>query len=427
MSESDNTDEPDKSTWLRRLFPQDSFLGILLSFLGFGGGQENSGAGNVDLEPSVSYNDIRNANTTYELPATPLEKSRKALADLEAGTYHYGSGFVTNKGAVASLSHNLEDGPDIVREWLARSEQDASALDPSGKKSAAEMEAEINDAPRLGHIARARKYFAALVSHGSYIQGLGHGLGILSDDPRDIAQLMTEELDKADQLALASCQKPIDLTALDPTGTKSSAQMQEEVHKRIVEGYVVNARKTLYLLKHSDGDFRDDSDTKVQAWLDKANDAAKEYALRPIDASALDPSKSASEAQRELLSAVERDHIDKASLILYWSQHGGFGNPQDGIDSLNKELLAANKMAQALGEKPVDISMLDARGGKYRAADDRNTKELAAHNFQPGIERMSQAIAAAEKAALQNEPALAALIRPLDTPESQSAPPGRQK
>jgi hypothetical protein len=416
VSELDDTDSGNGLGRLRRMFGQDSFLGRLFAVIGLLGGRDSrESTRDGRIGPFVSYDDIENGNTAFQAEASPLDKARRAFEDIKNGTFHYASGKVTNRSAMASLSHNLEDGSEIVREWLARAGADVSALDPTGKKSGADMEAELRDAARLGHIARARRYFAAIVSHGDHLEGVGQELSPLPDDPAEMAKRMKQELDIANRLATTGG-GPVDLSALDPTGAKSSAAMEDEVHRRIVEGYVINARKEFFLLRSGEPDFDGDHAAKTQSWLDKANEAAREYGFAPIDASALNPAKSASEAQRDLLRAAENDHVQKASLILYESRHGGFGDPREAADRLNAEMAAANKVAAALGDRPMDASMLDAEGGKYLAASERDLKALATGNYQSGVERLARTMGAAEKAALQDEPALAALIRPLQTP-----------
>jgi hypothetical protein len=432
MSANDDADERSRwfGNWLRSLVSPESILGKLVSLFGFGSQESDSSADHTEIQPYVSYSDIQNANATYQKNATPLEKARKALQDIRNGTFHYATGLnAGGRGAWARVTEALEDGPGVVREWLQRAGADASSLDPTGMKSATEMEAEISDAPRLGHIARARRYFGAIVSHGARMEDVGQGFGGLSDNPADIARLMQDELNNANQIAVAGGKNSVDVTALDPTGTKSANEMREEVHRRIVEGYVINARKEFYLLKNFGDDLSQDRDDKVQEWLNKANEAAKEYGFKAIDASTLDPSgkASAAEVNRDILKAIENKHLEKASLTLYWSQHGGFSNPATAAKTLNEELAAINNAAGALGEKPVSISMIDSGGGRYRERASRELEELAAGNLAAGVERLRQEHAAAQSAALQNEEALAALIHPLETPASPTRPPRRQK
>lgn len=82
----------------------------------------------------------------------------------------------------------------------------------------------------------------------------------------------------------------------------------------------------------------------------------------------------------------------------------GYDDPKTGAEHLRKELAAANKAALALGEKPLDVTALHP-DFRIEAHGDMND---------------------ANAAAVQNEPALAALIGPLDTP-SQDTWPVRQK
>jgi hypothetical protein len=347
------------------------------------------------------------------------------LQDIQDGTFHYATGInMGSGGAMSTLTQNLEKGPDVVHEWLQRAGVDASALDPG--KSAADMEAVIRDAPRLGHIARARKYFGAIISHGNHIEGIGPSMGGLSDNPADIAKLMTAEIEKANRIDLANGGRGVDLTALDPA--KSPSQMQEEVYRRIVEGYVIKAREEFYFLKIPGGN-PTEVDNRMQDWLDKANAAVKEYGFRPLDASVLDAAlvKSDDAVKGDILEATKAEHFEKASRVLYWSRHGGYGDSRIASEDLSKELVATNKAALALGEQPIDAQALDPTGGKYRAQLDRDLADFSANNTQALVERVSRSLAAAEKAAMQNEPALAALIRPQDTPAPQNAPQIRQK
>jgi hypothetical protein len=424
MSADDDADEKSGSSfgsWLRSVFSGGDIFKKLFSFWGLGSGVDSSGSGSPPIEPYVAYDEIENANTSLQLKASPLEKARKALCDIEDGTFRYAAGKVTRNSATAIISSDLERGPEVVREWLQRAGLDSSALDPA--KSAEANEAKIRDAPRLGHIARARRYFAAITSPGRHLEGVGQRLGGLSDDPADIAESVRNELEKA------SDGKSVDFSALDPTGAKSSAQIEQELHKRVVEGYIVNARREFYLLKSAGDDFAHE-DNKAQEWLNKAKEAADTFGFARVDASVLDPALKASAAavNRDILKAIENEHVEKASQVLYWSRHGGYGDPKDAAEGLRKELAAANKAALALGEKPVDASALDPEGGKYRAYADRDLAELASSfSLQASVERMSKERESADRAAAQNEAALAALIRPLNTPSSGGTAQIRRK
>jgi hypothetical protein len=256
--------------WLRSLFSGDR-LKSLRSFLGFADGNEDSDSRSA-IKPSISYDDIRNANASIDLKASPVEKARYALKDIQEGTFHYATGFAKQSIALATISTDLEQGPDVVREWLHRARLDVSALDPT--KTVEENEAMLRDAPRLGHIARARKLLAAMVSSdqspGSGDRTEMHN-GLFLDDPRDLARSVQAELDKASKIARTNGGAPVELSALDPS--KSSEQMQQELHKQIIEGYIINARKEVYVLQNAGSNSTYDDDNKTQQWLDKANEA----------------------------------------------------------------------------------------------------------------------------------------------------------
>jgi hypothetical protein len=313
---------------------------------------------------------------------------------------------------------------DLVPPDGKRNSPIESALDPTGEKSAEEMGATFRDVPKQGSIALAR---ALLESLSSPDKPVVMGLRVLTD-PADIANEIATRIKLANETAIANGKKGVDLSALDPTGTKSSAQMQDELHKRVVESYILNARKELYFLKNGSPDFAYEDDGKTQEWLDKANKAAKKYGFAPVDASVLDPmgKESADAVRRDILKAIESKHFEKASQMLYWSQHGGYHDQNKAAKDLRAELEEINKAALVLGEKTIDVSALDPNGGKYREQIDRAFAELDAGDIQTGIRRLNKEHADADKAAVQNESALAGHIRALDTP-SQNSPQVGQK
>ena len=155
--------------------------------------------------------------------------------------------------------------------------------------------------------------------------------------------------------------------------------MQGELHERIVQGYVVRARKAfsdlqnnpLYLAK-------DENDTRKL--LDKANEAAREYGLKPVDASVLDPTgrQSGAAMDKNILRAIEDERFGQASADLYFSRREMLGTPDEAAQYFKDDLAEANKAAAAVGDKPIDVSMLDPTGGRYGAAFDK-WRELLSH------------------------------------------------
>jgi hypothetical protein len=347
--------------WLQKLFSGNGFVKNLFSFLfGFGG----------DEQGSESTQFIR------EVPANRVADARQLFLNTQNGH----DGFQT----AASLNDPVE-GVKFVRKWLSEAGVDASALDPTGKKSAEEMEVVLRDAPKHGYLAQARALYESITSSDKDIRdeekpgSWRPGGDRLLDDPAEIAKEAEARLAKANQIALANGEKAIDLSALDPTGTKSASQVRNDLHEKMVQGYIIRAREELDALRSSPHHVYEESDNKAWDLLAKANAATKEYGFKPVDASALDPEgkQSATAMNRQILKAIEDEHFQEASQILYLSQRGKEGSPEEAAHGLREQLAAANKAAAALGDKPIDASMLAPNGGKYLGYIDHESEGLA--------------------------------------------------
>ena len=379
MSESglESTVENLFQNWLQRLDTGRSFFGALLSLLGFA---ETKTTG-------ATYSPTKEV----EYDGTPLGMAKQALRDIQNGkpVVDYTGSEV--KGP-AYATFDADVGTSVIHKWLKVAGVDASALDPEGKKSAEEMEAVIRDASKNGYISRAREYMAEMTAGGTHgrlyfvafdgaAQDSKFHDGLLLD-PHDMAKAVQTEIDRANKIAIAIGQQPVDLSALDPAGKKTAAKMQTALHETIKENYVLQARRVFECLVRSHADLNglqlsDDYWQEAHKYLDLANKAASEYGLKAVDASALSSQtgKSPVEIEKMMLKMNEDIEIKSAQECM------DGGHTEDAKGWLAK----ANRFAGMLGENRIDVEASIAILGKSVSGDiDENVRlKLGKNRFSP--------------------------------------------
>src|SRR5579863_3451873 len=287
-------------SWLRRVFSGSDVLAKLFSLFLGSRREETSSPTSCEKSDLGVWGD-ENTN--------PIERARWILNQTRQGR-----GILSIGHLSIGSSFDPEDSVGTIHKFLSIAGVEASALDPEGRKSPAEMEIAIGDAVKQGYFAKTKRLMDSLTSAGP-------------DDPTDIAKEIEANIAKANQFALKNGENPIDLTALDASHSKSSAQMESELGERIVQGYILRARNELEALQNSPFHVSSESDNKTWDLLAKANLAAKQYGLKPVDASALDPEGKQSETtmNKRILKAIEDEHFQEASHILYSMQHSRNG------------------------------------------------------------------------------------------------------
>jgi hypothetical protein len=125
----------------------------------------------------------------------------------------------------AQYAENPEFIVNLLKVELARAHKDASALDPTGRKTSEEMDEELRKVAEARYVAEARRYFTALKDGTrtalSWIPGDDDSF---TDNPRYVTTALRRSLELAHR----------DASALDPEGRKSAAEMEDEIKKGVV-------------------------------------------------------------------------------------------------------------------------------------------------------------------------------------------------
>lgn len=216
----------------------------------------------------------------------------------------------------------------LLRKSLTEEKINASALDPSGRKSAAEMEDEIAKVAEDRYLIEARRYFNAL-RQGRAVMIHGDPAGTwVTDDPERIIPATRRFLTLAHK----------DASALDPTGRKSADEMEKEIRdglepqKNLAESdkqkYIADARSAFdglhYGIINPDDDLR-----RIRGDLKKAG----------ADASALDPEhkRSAEQMEAALQNAYRQGNLERArsdAAYINILQKGFDGDVRDSAGAL---------------------------------------------------------------------------------------------
>jgi hypothetical protein len=130
--------------------------------------------------------------------------------------------FAREHSIVDRESVSIEQTLPNMRMALQEAGVDASALDPSGKKTAREMEGEIAKATSRGFIVSARENLAMAIT----------GIADVPDLAPDFIKSAREDLAKAGA----------DASALDPEGKKSAAEMGAYLDRLSKEANIARAR-----------------------------------------------------------------------------------------------------------------------------------------------------------------------------------------
>jgi inorganic pyrophosphatase len=170
---------------------------------------------------------------------------------------------------------------DYIKSELRQAHVSFAALDPTGKKSSAVMEQTLNKAVTDKEIQRARQLFTNLLA-GNTSEYLD-------------ASSVADDLKRSLRIAHVS------FAALDPTGKKSSAVMEQTLNKAVADKEIQKARELFTNLLA--GDASGYSPPEAVIGVIKLN-----LQQAGVDLSALDPTskKSSAEIQQALDKAVQK-------------------------------------------------------------------------------------------------------------------------